>query len=779
MTMLIRGFVFLALFFLLFTSGAQTVTELAWPREVDLDKGIVTFYQPQLESFEANILEGRSAISYKATDGEMLFGAYWFRAFLQTDREARTAVLDQVDVLSIKFPGLEDSLQVESVKTKLASVLESMDIVMSLDRLIASLDDAEMESNSSANLSNTPPDIYYKNEPTVLITIDGDPIWKMMDENNLKAVVNSPFFIVQDDKSKQYYINGGEYWYSSAKATSSDWTVTEKIPSNVKKFAEENAPKRETQDDAVSEESREPVAPPKIVVVTKPSELIVTNGEPDYQAVEGTILLYVANTESDIILDIDAQQHYILLAGRWYKANKLTGDQWTFTEPESLPDDFANIPADSDLASVRTNVPGTDESRDALLEQSIPQTAEVSRSDTKIEVSFDGQPKFKQVPNTKVSYAENSDKQVMKIGQAFYAVDNGIWFVADYPEGPYIVSDTRPEEVDELPADSPVYNTKYVYIYDATPTTVYVGYTPGYTHAYVYNGVVVYGTGYYYPYWYGSVYYPRPVTYGYNVHYNPYTGWGFSVGISAGGWIGWGYHPHYSPYWGPCGYRYGYRGGYGHGYNHGYHNGYNRGMANGYANGYRAGQNNAYRNQRSGVTNTNLKNRGNVDRSRVAKGKNDHYANNGGNVFQKDKGGNWQEKTNSRDRAGSSTRQKDGTNKAANRPSTGDRSKPTAKTPSTTPSSRDRSTSAAKTPSRTQTQTRPTTGPVNTNRQPSSNSSYNRSSNNTDLNRASQNRARGTQNYQRSNTQRSNMQRSSPSMNRSAPARSGGGGRRR
>ncbi len=39
------------------------------------------------------------------------------------------------------------------------------------------------------------------------------------------------------------------------------------------------------------------------------------------------------------------------------------------------------------------------------------------------------------------------------------------------------------------------------------------------------------GTGYYYTPWYGAYYYPRPVTWGYGVHWNPYSGWGFSIGI--------------------------------------------------------------------------------------------------------------------------------------------------------------------------------------------------------------------------------------------------------
>ncbi|MBK7113783.1 MAG: hypothetical protein IPH60_15240 [Flavobacteriales bacterium] len=42
--------------------------------------------------------------------------------------------------------------------------------------------------------------------------------------------------------------------------------------------------------------------------------------------------------------------------------------------------------------------------------------------------------------------------------------------------------------------------------YDYTPTTVYVGYTPGYLGSYVQNGVVIYGTGYYYRPWPGCWY---------------------------------------------------------------------------------------------------------------------------------------------------------------------------------------------------------------------------------------------------------------------------------
>ena len=71
--------------------------------------------------------------------------------------------------------------------------------------------------------------------------------------------------------------------------------------------------------------------------------------------------------------------------------------------------------------------------------------------------------------------------------------------------------------VEDIPVDVPVYNVKYVYVYHVTPEVVYVGYTPAYTGCYVYGTTIVYGTGYYYPGWYGRYYWARPATWGFSV----------------------------------------------------------------------------------------------------------------------------------------------------------------------------------------------------------------------------------------------------------------------
>jgi hypothetical protein len=51
---------------------------------------------------------------------------------------------------------------------------------------------------------------------------------------------------------------------------------------------------------------------------------------------------------------------------------------------------------------------------------------------------------------------------------------------------------------------------------------------------YIYGPTVVYGTGWYYRPYYGSWYYPYHSTWGFNMNYNPWTGWGIGFSYSTG-----------------------------------------------------------------------------------------------------------------------------------------------------------------------------------------------------------------------------------------------------
>lgn len=652
-----------------------------WPRDITFKKGVITIYQPQIESYENNIIEARAALAVKVKDKSPVFGAMWFTCRTTTDKDLRLVVFDEVKVESLKFPE-GDKEEVENLRKAMTEKLNGQSLTISLDRFAASIEHLTDKYDNDADYNNMPPKIYFETSPSVLVFIDGDPIIKEAGESGFKYVMNTPFFLVQHPKDKQYYLKGGVWWYSS-KSITNGWNPIENPPADVKKLADE-AFKGETTDmDSTTALLKQA---PKIIVSTKPAELIQTDGEPQFEPVPESELLFLTNSENDIIMDIESQQYYILISGRWYRTKDMTVGNWEYVSPADLPEEFGRIPVESDISGVRFSIPGTQESKDALLENAIPQTAEIDRKKASVEVKYDGNPKFSKIENTAVSYAENSDKTVLLINNKYYCVDDAIWFVSSKASGPWQVCVEVPVEVQDIPPSAPVYNVKYVYVYDYTPSVVYVGYTSGYYGSYVYNGTVIYGTGYWYQPWYSAYYYPRPVTWGFGVHYNPWTGWGYSVGISYG-WISFGWHPYYSGWWGPAGYRYGYR----HGYYHGYHHGYGQGFRYGYNAGRRAGNiaspqpatrqsvsGNIYQNRNNGVANTGVRpstgnarpsgtesrpatrpattsNRDRTSTQPAQSGARDNnvYSDSNGNIYRRDNSGDWQQRSNGQWNSGS------------------------------------------------------------------------------------------------------------------------------
>lgn len=640
-----------------------------WPRVIENAQAIVTVYQPQIESFKDITLDARAAVSVKANKKEPVFGAVWFHARTTVNRDARTVLLDSTQVTQMKFPNATPE-QEAWLRGVINAEIPNWGSYISYDVLVSQLALVEQEKSASARLNNTPPDIIFTTKPSVLIMIDGDPILKDVEGTGLKSVVNTPYFIVQDNGTKVWYLKGRETWYTGQDVLG-PWTAmsASKPPQAVADLATKNV---SSVPDSIPKE--DPPVIPNVIVRTKPAEMIQTDGEPRLEPVKDTNLLFVKNSEDDIIMDIDSQQYYVLIAGRWYTTKSLAGGPWAYVPGDQLPEDFPQIPAGSDMGDVCASVPGTTEAKEAVLENSIPQTAAVDRKTATVEVKYDGEPKFKEIEGTKMSYAVNTDKSVLLIGGKYYCCDQAIWFESGTPTGPWIVSTKVPGDVQSIPPDNPLYNVKYVYIYDTTPEVVYVGYTPAYYGSYVYGGCVVYGTGYYYHPWYGAYYYPRPVTYGFAVHYSPYAGWGFSFGISYG-WMSVSFG-HYGGYWGPGGYGYGYRHGYYHGYNHGYYHGYNNGYRRGYGAGYVAGKNqgarptpysrNNYQN-RQGVKSTPRPAQlpsGANSRVKASQLPNNVYADRNGNVYRNNNG-NWQSRND-----GGWQNTKQNTKQNATRPST-------------------------------------------------------------------------------------------------------------
>lgn len=534
--------------------NAQEVEPLSWPRQIDAKEGKLVIYQPQLEALNGDVLTGRAAVSAtpKGKDAP-IFGAIWFECILDIDRESRLAEIQEIKIPRVKIADFSEENQA-LFSDIVERELNGRSLTLSYDRLLASLEAVQSKRKIAEGLNNEPPAIVIEYQPAILVLCDGDPQLRATKESNVMRVINSPFFLAFEKRSKSYWLFGGTEWFTASSPTE-EWIVDSKPPADVVAVQHQELSSSGADPDAKPEAS-EDKRTPKIIFATKPTELIVIDGEPSFSPIADNSLLYISNTENDVFMDVDTQQYYISLSGRWFRNSKLSPENWEYVRSDTLPEAFAAIPATSEKGQVRVFVAGTEEADEALMDAQIPQTAAIDRKTATVEVSYDGDPQFKKIPNTSISYAINSPKDVLQIGDAYYVCDNAVWFTGPSAKGPWSVADSVPEEIQDIPPESPVHNVSYVHIYDSTPDVVYVGYMPGYMGCYPYYGSVVYGTGWYYSPWIGTTCYPRHSTWGFCVNYNPWTGWSFGMSWSVG-WasFSYGFGCHNTGWWGPGGYR--------------------------------------------------------------------------------------------------------------------------------------------------------------------------------------------------------------------------------
>ncbi len=524
-----------------------------WPQELTGNKGTIVVYQPQPEKLIGNIITGRAAMSLELkSEAEPIFGVFWFSAKIDTDRSENTVTISQLKVTKVAWPESKEAGEKQFSQFVEAQLGQSS-FTSSLSKLTASLTHAEKIKASLADIKNDAPEIIFTDVLSVLLNYDGEPIFRDIENSNYQRALNTPLAVMKTKSQSKFYLTSGHLWYQASNALG-PWSILASPPADLKRLMPKEAAQGETS---------QVISAPNIITATKPTELVVSDGDKKWTSLVGGQLLYVENTETPWLRELSSGDMYVLLSGRWFSSKSEQGP-WGFVRADKLPKSFQEIPPESAIGGLRTSIAGTDEAEQAVLDAQIPQTAAIKRSEAKLTVYYDGAPKFEPIVDTQVEYAVNTSAQVLKIANKYYAVDNGVWFVSSLPKGPWRVADNIPKEaIAQIPPSSPMYNTTYVTVYDSTPEVVYVGYTPGYLWSYPYYGVPIYGTGWYYPpYYVGGWYYPRPPTWGLHVGYNPWTGW--NVGVSWGSpffrvgvvWGG-GYHHHPRPC---CGRYYG--GGY-------------------------------------------------------------------------------------------------------------------------------------------------------------------------------------------------------------------------
>ena len=523
-----------------------------WPVQVSDGGRTFQIYQPQVDKWENNRLEGRSAVAvHNDASGQPNFGVVYFSARTELDPANRIVTVRDAVITKADFPAVTTG--VDEYLSVLRPQLATHSWRIAQDRLQSDMEiDRLAQQSSRQPLKNDPPRIVYSERPAVLVPIDGNPVLRPVADTGLMRVTNTRALILQDKAASRYYLFVADHWKES-QGLEGPWSVAAN-PSARLEQAKQIATQQDQVDLLQADAGENAVAPASVSVIvsTTPTELLQTDGPPQYAPIERTQLLYVTNSPNKLFLDLKTQNYYALISGRWYRTTRLANSQWNYVPAASLPGDFAMIPAEHPTESVRAAVPGTPQAREAVIENSIPQVATVTRGAARLEVNYDGNPVFQPIEGTPLQNAINSPMPVIRVSEnAFYALDNGVWFVATSPFGPWSVTSYVPPVVYSIPRSSPLYYVTYVRVYDATPEVVYVGYTPGYVGSYVSSdNVVVYGTGWPYSPWIGNAWYGAPVTWGFGFSYasswwNPYPWYPWNT-------MAWGSPvPCFRPWWGP------------------------------------------------------------------------------------------------------------------------------------------------------------------------------------------------------------------------------------
>ncbi len=571
------------------SSGSNAQHPDPWPRELHIDGATMTVYEPQVDSWDGGFLKFRAAVALKP-DGskDEIFGVIRASAHTLIDKSTRMVSLFNFSVLHVNFPTLP--VHGKSYTAAVAKALPGTAQQISLDRLQAFLS-VEKVTAKTVEVRNEPPQILISYKPAVLVPVHGDPVLRAIPGGPYQRVVNTGALILYD-ASGHIYLHLYDGWML-AYALGGPWEVAAEPPAAINQIAAELS-KKGLVDLLEGGGKGQPKpslrrSPPELFVSTTPTELIVFKGEPWFEPVTGTDLLWVPNSSTDVIMDTDNNDYYVLISGRWFHGPKLSGP-WTFIKSSDLPAEFRQIPSNSHAAPVLTAVAGTPQAKEAVIANSVPQTALVPRKGgPAYKPTIDGAPQFKPVEGTPLQYVWNSpDAIIMVSPSSFYALRSGVWFTAHSLAGPWTIATYVPDVIYTIPPSSPLHYVTYVDIYWVSPESVQIGYTPGYMGTVVTtDGTVVYGTGYDYTAWVGDVYYPPPPTYGYAVYpaFDVAEGamFGYEMGFATDYFLApapvwgpvyygygdyWGYHGGYYPY-GPY---YGYNGD--HYYNTGYENVY-------------------------------------------------------------------------------------------------------------------------------------------------------------------------------------------------------------
>jgi hypothetical protein len=188
--------------------------------------------------------------------------------------------------------------------------------------------------------------------------------------------------------------------------------------------------------------------PPRIIVSFEPARLLIFDGQPVFNPVEGTNLQYAINTNWTLFTEEATSNYYLLDGTTWLFTNKL-GDLWT--PAKYLPPDMARLPEGDNFKDARDNVP--------------PKQPQYTKAPTIYMVTepaelivIDGKPKYERIGSKGLNYVANTESDLFYYDKdkSWYFLVAGRWYRASKSlDGPWsFATGDLPKVFATIPAGS-------------------------------------------------------------------------------------------------------------------------------------------------------------------------------------------------------------------------------------------------------------------------------------------------------------------------------------
>lgn len=183
--------------------------------------------------------------------------------------------------------------------------------------------------------------------------------------------------------------------------------------------------------------------PPRIVVSSKPMELMLIDGPPTKVQIDGTGLEYVVNTNWNIFHSPEMDTWYILKDGSWLFSNMLSSGQWRSTI--ELPADFLTLQVSSNWRLVAAAMPPRKPETPAR-----PFT--ISYEPTEL-VLIDGPAELEAIGEGGLQFVSNTRNDLFLFDSQYYLLISGRWFRTKDVKRQWSPVKQLPLVFAEIPAD--------------------------------------------------------------------------------------------------------------------------------------------------------------------------------------------------------------------------------------------------------------------------------------------------------------------------------------